>query len=431
VSRRGTVPIVVLLAAVLAAAPCTGTPLATRHRPTGGPASPWKAPDGTDVPFREYVARVERLVPNRVNAPHEWPIPARCGGRAATGILLLHGLTDSPFIMRDLGDRLAARAGSCALVRSILLPGHGTAPGDLVDVRYEEWEEAAKYGVRAFGRVVRDVHIVGFSTGAALAIRRALAPAQNAPRVAALILLSPAIRPTGWLAHMKVAPHVLGGLSRLTGVERWLDVHRDDDYAKYESFPTNAGYQIYRLDEALAGTTPKVVPAPMFVALSREDTTVSADDTAEFFRGRANNASRLLIYARDPDEAAVQKWRAAGRGRVTVLRSSLPEQRILDFAHLALAVAPGNPHYGRAPDYVNCLHYDADGTGTAPKFCACVLPAMRAPACGNEADAPAITYGESSRRNVDAGILRRLTYNPLFDDLWRRIEAFLRTVDRD
>src|SRR5207244_8187901 len=102
------------------------------------------------------------------------------------------------------------------------------------------------------------------------------------PPIKALILLSPAIRPTGWLAHRKLAPYVIGGFSRLTGLERWLDVHRDQDYAKYESFPTNAAYQIYRLDQAI-GRAHSTVPVPMFMALSREDTTVSAADTVAFF----------------------------------------------------------------------------------------------------------------------------------------------------
>ncbi|MGI9500774.1 MAG: hypothetical protein ACR2P3_12090, partial [Geminicoccaceae bacterium] len=42
------------------------------------------------------------------------------------GILLIHGLNDTPFSMWDLGSRFAK---ACYLVRGVLLPGHGTVPG--------------------------------------------------------------------------------------------------------------------------------------------------------------------------------------------------------------------------------------------------------------------------------------------------------------
>ena len=44
------------------------------------------------------------------------------------GILLTHGLTDSPYFMRDLGAYFQAQG---FVVLAVLLPGHGTQPGDL------------------------------------------------------------------------------------------------------------------------------------------------------------------------------------------------------------------------------------------------------------------------------------------------------------
>ena len=431
-----------LLVAVLALSSlgCVGVAPPARLRPSGVAMELWKDPAGHDLAFPDYAARVASIlvehrwrIPGerdtrkhrRLIAPREWPLPERCGGRGI-GVLLLHGLGDTPFIMADLGEFFAGLSNRCLLVRSILLPGHGTAPGDLLGVRYEQWGEAVRYGIRSFPDGIDGLYLVGFSTGAALALHEALAPAttESARRIRALVLLSPAIRPTNPLAHGEVVPRVLETLSQWSGIEEWLRVRPDRDYAKYESFPTNAGYQVYRLDEALAATSPRAVPVPMFMALSREDATVEAATTMDFFRTRADAASRLLLYARDPEDPGIRAWR--GDARVAVLPSPEPERRILDFAHISLPVRPDNAHYGERGDYVDCLHYESPGDAeAAAKFCRCALPTMRPSSCGTVSSAVSVVYGEVSRENLERGILRRLTYNPLFQDLLRRLADFL------
>ena len=52
--------------------------------------------------------------------------------RPRRGILMVHGLSDSPFMMRDLG-RFFQQQGFYVL--AMQLPGHGTRPGDLLEVR--------------------------------------------------------------------------------------------------------------------------------------------------------------------------------------------------------------------------------------------------------------------------------------------------------
>ena len=48
-------------------------------------------------------------------------------------VLLLHGMSDSPYSLRDLGQRLH-EAG--AYVVGLRMPGHGTAPSGLVELRW-------------------------------------------------------------------------------------------------------------------------------------------------------------------------------------------------------------------------------------------------------------------------------------------------------
>ena len=55
------------------------------------------------------------------------------------GILLTHGLSDSPYFMHHVARFFQAEGFR---VMAVLLPGHGTRPGDLLEVRWQEWARA-------------------------------------------------------------------------------------------------------------------------------------------------------------------------------------------------------------------------------------------------------------------------------------------------
>ena len=58
------------------------------------------------------------------------------------GALLIHGLTDSPYSMRRLARILHEQGISVLCLR---MPGHGTVPGALTDVAWEDWIEKSKW----------------------------------------------------------------------------------------------------------------------------------------------------------------------------------------------------------------------------------------------------------------------------------------------
>ena len=87
------------------------------------------------------------------------------------GVLLLHGMSDSPYSLRRIGE-IYQRNGFYVL--GLRHPGHGTVPAGLLDLKWEGMLEAVNLAVAH----LRDVaggkgpfHIVGYSTGAALAIK--------------------------------------------------------------------------------------------------------------------------------------------------------------------------------------------------------------------------------------------------------------------
>jgi alpha-beta hydrolase superfamily lysophospholipase len=91
-------------------------------------------------------------------------------GRSTCGaVVLVHGLTDSPYSLRHVARRYQ-QDGFVAV--GIRLPGHGTVPAGLLDVEWEAWSEATRLAVREARRRAGPgvpLHLVGFSNGGALA----------------------------------------------------------------------------------------------------------------------------------------------------------------------------------------------------------------------------------------------------------------------
>src|SRR5262245_17733449 len=83
------------------------------------------------------------------NSPFEY-IPSEAEAyhprtqKIKNGVLLIHGLFDSPYSMLNLANYFRANN---YLVRAILLPGHGTVPGDLLRISYQEWLRAVEFGI--------------------------------------------------------------------------------------------------------------------------------------------------------------------------------------------------------------------------------------------------------------------------------------------
>ena len=69
----------------------------------------------------------------RTSAPTNWNRTfelAPSGGDATCGVLLLHGMSDSPYSLRAIAERIHREGGH---VLGLRLPGHGTAPSGLLE----------------------------------------------------------------------------------------------------------------------------------------------------------------------------------------------------------------------------------------------------------------------------------------------------------
>ena len=66
-------------------------------------------------------------------------------GAPVGAVVFLHGLTDSPHSGRQIALRYRAHGYVAIAIR---LPSHGTVPGALADVEWEDWRAATRLAVR-------------------------------------------------------------------------------------------------------------------------------------------------------------------------------------------------------------------------------------------------------------------------------------------
>jgi alpha-beta hydrolase superfamily lysophospholipase len=201
----------------------------------------------------------------------------------AGGVLLLHGMSDSPYSLRALAETLSERG---YWVIGLRMPGHGTAPSGLKYVQQPDMIAAVRIAMAHLSSAVGDkpVHVIGYSTGAALALDFSLDAAEGlaTPMPASLVLISPALRVHGTaaLAGFKSGLGRVPGLGGLT----WLSVLPEFDPYKYNSFATNAGDVVHRLtrsvDRRLAarsGKNTKSMLPPILAFKSTVDATVTTE----------------------------------------------------------------------------------------------------------------------------------------------------------
>lgn len=376
--------------------------LGIRHQPSG--LNTHFAGDG--LPFAEYVrlmaemlrqahcksdrGELEKIVSG--NAPFELhPSPGFPAGRSKRyhrGVLLTHGLTDSPYFMRYLASFFQRNGFR---VMAVLLPGHGTQPGDLLDTRWQEWAKAVRYGAECLAAEADELYLAGFSAGSALSL---LHSAQD-ERVRGLFLFSPAfeITPRAALANL----HRLH--SWLLPQAAWVSVMPDRDLYKYESFCKNAAAQMYALTQALPQ---REVNIPVFAAASADDVHIRPEATLRFMQRVRHPHKQLVWYATQAPQG--------GAPYIEWVGSALPEQRILSSAHTAIVLPPEDAHYGAAGDYSHCLHYYPHDLHNYER---CIA------ASGNT------WQGEVTERNLAHGLMRRLMYNPHYAAMEASMQKFI------
>lgn len=364
-------------------------------------------------------------------------------GKPRGAVVLLHGLTDSPYSVRRLAVNYQQHGFVAVVPR---LPGHGTAPGALTDVDWEMWLAATRLAVREATRLAGEavpLHLVGYSNGGALAMKYALdaldAPALRKPQQ--VILLSPMIGVTAFARFAGFAglPALLPPFAKAA----WLNISPEYNPYKYNSFPVNAARQSWLLTKALqeqigrAARENRLANLPPVLAFqSVMDSTVSTRAVVSgLFDQLPANGSELVMFdinqaasfrplfkpsswtattallpvaqrrygvtiitnASEHSYSTVAKITPAGRTQETVvpLAQSWP-QDVYSLSHVAVPFPPDDDLYGREPGVKNRYGISL---GTIA------------------------LWGETSVLSVGKEALMRVTSNPFYDFMQERINS--------
>lgn len=134
------------------------------------------------------------------------------------GVFLIHGLGGTQY---DLGSMHKRLKNAGFVTHSLTLPGHGTRPEDLVDVRAEDWLEAVRTKYYEILPQHDVLHIMGMCMGSLLAVETAKRERHASGN---LVALAPPVFIDGWATPWyrearKLLYHVPGVPARMKVVE--------------------------------------------------------------------------------------------------------------------------------------------------------------------------------------------------------------------
>jgi len=361
-------------------------------------------------------------------------------GRPAGVVVLLHGLTDSPYSLRHVAKLYQARG---FLAIGLRLPGHGTVPAALTGTAWEDWLAATRLAVREARRKVSSgvpLHLVGYSAGGAAALKYALDALEDPslPRPDRLVLISPMVGVSSYarFAGLAALPALLPPFAKAA----WLAIVPEFNPFKYNSFPVNAARQAHRMTVAIQQQLDRIAAsgrlgalAPILTFQSSVDFTVSARAVIESLYARlpANGSElvlfdlnrntrlgpllravfagaterilpppprdwQLTIIANTRDDPEVKERVTAAGDTVERIRGlglAYPRE-VFSLSHVALPFPATDPLYGSQPD-------PAEDFGVA-------LGSLAA-------------HGEVGVLIVSLDTLARLTWNPFFPYMLARI----------
>lgn len=180
----------------------------------------------------------------------------------SSGALVLHGFTGSPFEMRSLAEAFADAGFSVELP---LHPGHGTAPRDLVPMRFSDWAEAAEATYLSISARCDRTVVAGLSMGGTLACWLA----ERHRDIAGVVLINPLIAPPPPEVLDELRKGLAAGAIYAPGGSS--DIHREVERPdRYEQVPLAPLLSLLEATEQVASHLEEI-DCPVLLLSSRDD----------------------------------------------------------------------------------------------------------------------------------------------------------------
>ena len=200
------------------------------------------------------------------------------------GVVLVHGYTGSPSSMRPWAEYLNQKGYT---VRVPLLPGHGTKPEDLSQIKWQEWPEKVESELDELRKNCKKIFICGFSMGGGTTLHLAT---KHSDKITGIILVNPMI-------HLPFIGTKLAYL--LSRIKKYRSSAGDDikrpgvTQGGYEVMSTEGIYQILQMLKYTRANLHRV-SVPMQLFHSVDDHTLPVSNT-EIVMKRVGSLSKERI----------------------------------------------------------------------------------------------------------------------------------------
>lgn len=313
------------------------------------------------------------------NLPFEL-IPENPNGDA---VLLVHGLGDSPFSFTDVAQHLASQG---YLVRTVLLPGHGSKSGDLMLPTLEDWQNVVNHHIALLKPISNKLWLGGYSTGANLVTSEAL----NDDSIDGLLLFSPAFEPASSVVQWaKIASYVV----------TWADQDPETNYIRYNSLPMHGAAVYYDTVNIVQADLENITyNKPVFMMMSEGDSVIDTEFPINVFKKQFTNQNNQLVWQGEHDLSI---------SNTTRFSMNRPDLHIVNGSHMGLLFSPNNAEYGENAAIIICNNGQTEKQQNA---------------CEQGQDVWFSSYGW-----VEEGkTLARLTYNPYFEQSMENLDSVMK-----
>ena len=232
---------------------------------------------------------------------------------AEPAVFLIHGLGGTQY---DLGSMHKRLKNAGFVTYSLMLPGHGTTPQDLVGVTAEDWIEAVRQKYLEVMSLHEEVHVMGMCMGALLAIETVKRERHTKGKLIALV---PPLFYDGWATPWYAfVRHIL---YPIPGVAARWKIEEGDPYGikneqlraivkakfargdnfHYNWFPLECVRQVDRLRAMVRKDLRKIV-APTLVIHAREDDLTSlssANYVVQNINGKKGQTKARMVVLED------------------------------------------------------------------------------------------------------------------------------------
>ena len=221
--------------------------------------------------------------------------PYQYHSAGAVGCLLIHGYCDSPLTMTFIAQALRQQGYG---YRAMLLPGHGTTPEQLANKTWQDWLTACRKEYRRLRQRYAKVFVIGFSTGATLALRLAetgdlpgiicLAPFLRCPRQLKLVRPETTLR---LLSHIMFFTRYLKkvhspGISDRQILKRFIH---------YEYLPVDSALSLFEL-AAITRRDISKIKAPILILHGGKDHTAAPEASQLDLYDKLTSLDKRLRY---------------------------------------------------------------------------------------------------------------------------------------